>query len=52
VIFAEKVLRHGLRLPRFVALALVGLGIWVAVSPSSTPGLTEPGPSQSMRMGP
>jgi predicted metal-binding membrane protein len=52
VIFAEKVLQHGLRLPRFVALALVGLGIWVAVSPSSTPGLTEPDPSPSMRMGP
>ena len=50
VIFAEKVLRHGLRLPRLVALALVGLGIWVAVSPSSAPGLTEPD-SSPMRMG-
>jgi predicted metal-binding membrane protein len=52
VIFAEKVLLRGLRLPRFVALALVGLGIWVAVWPSSTPGLTEPDQSPSMRMGP
>jgi predicted metal-binding membrane protein len=42
VIFAEKVLSHGLRLPRVVALALVALGIWVSVSPSSVPGLTEP----------
>jgi predicted metal-binding membrane protein len=51
VIFAEKVLLHGLRLPRFVALALVALGIWVAVAPSSVPGLTEPDRSPSMRMG-
>jgi predicted metal-binding membrane protein len=52
VIFAEKVLPHGLRLTRFVALALVALGIAVAVSPSSIPGLTEPDRSPSMRMGP
>jgi predicted metal-binding membrane protein len=41
VIFAEKVLPHGLGLTRVVALALLGLAIWVAVSPSSIPGLTS-----------
>jgi predicted metal-binding membrane protein len=42
VIFAQKVLPFGMRLPRAVAAALVALGIWVAVSPSSVPWLTEP----------
>jgi predicted metal-binding membrane protein len=50
VIFAEKVLPHGARLSRVVALALVVLGVWVAVSPGSVPGLTEPDQSPSMRM--
>jgi predicted metal-binding membrane protein len=50
VIFAEKVLPHGLRLSRVVAPALVVLGIWLAVSPSSVPGLTEPQRSPSMQM--
>jgi predicted metal-binding membrane protein len=51
VIFAEKVLPDGLRLSRAVAVALVALGVWVAVSPSSVPGLTEPGGAPSMEMG-
>jgi predicted metal-binding membrane protein len=42
VIFAEKVLPRGRRLPRAVGPVLVALGIWVAVSPSSVPWLTEP----------
>jgi predicted metal-binding membrane protein len=50
VILAEKVLPYGLRLSRVVALALVALGLWVAVSPSSVPGLTEPDRSPSMQM--
>jgi predicted metal-binding membrane protein len=50
VIFAEKVLPHGLRLSRAVAPALVLLGIWIAVSPSSVPGLTEPDRPPSMQM--
>jgi predicted metal-binding membrane protein len=50
VIFAEKVLPHGLRLSRAVAPALVILGIWMAVSPSSVPGLTEPDRPPSMQM--
>ena len=52
VIFAEKVLPHGPRLTRLVAFVLVAFGIWVAVSPSSIPALTEPDRSPSMRMGP
>jgi predicted metal-binding membrane protein len=50
VIFAEKVLPQGLRLTRAVAIALLVLGVWVAVSPSSVPGLTEPERSPSMQM--
>jgi predicted metal-binding membrane protein len=51
-IFAEKVLPHGARLSRVFALALVALGIWVALSPAGVPGLTEPEGSPSMRMEP
>jgi predicted metal-binding membrane protein len=42
VIFAQKVLPHGVLLTRGVAVALVVLGLWVAASPSSVPGLTAP----------
>lgn len=55
LIFAEKVVPHGYRLTRPIALALVGLGIWVAVDPASVPGLTDPGtisPAVPMEMGP
>jgi predicted metal-binding membrane protein len=41
-IFVEKVLSRGVRLSRLVAVALLVLGIWVAASPGSVPGLTEP----------
>jgi predicted metal-binding membrane protein len=50
-IFAEKVLPHGPRFAPVFAAALVALGIWVAVSPGSVPGLTEPRSSPSMEMG-
>jgi predicted metal-binding membrane protein len=40
-IFAEKVLPRGPQLSRLFAVALVLLGIWVAMSPASVPGLTE-----------
>jgi predicted metal-binding membrane protein len=50
-IFAEKVLPRGPQLAFVFAVALVALGIWVAVSPASVPGLTEPGRSPSMEMG-
>ena len=45
LIFAQKVLPFGFRLVRPLALALVAFGIWIAVSPGSVPGLTQPGPS-------
>jgi predicted metal-binding membrane protein len=50
VIFAEKVLPRGPRLTPVFAVALLALGIWVAASPASVPGLTEPGGSPSMEM--
>ena len=50
LIFAEKVLPSGPRLSRVFAVALVVLGVWVAVSPSSVPGLTEPGQAPAMQM--
>jgi hypothetical protein len=50
-IFAEKVLPRGPQLATVFAVALVALGISVAVSPASVPGLTEPGRSPSMEMG-
>jgi predicted metal-binding membrane protein len=51
-IFAEKVLPGGPRLAPVFAVALVALGIWVAMSPGTVPGLTEPGGKMpSMEMG-
>jgi predicted metal-binding membrane protein len=43
VIFAEKVLPLGERLATVFALALVGLGVWIALAPDSVPLLTQPG---------
>jgi predicted metal-binding membrane protein len=51
VIFVEKVLPRGPRFVPALAVAVVTLGVWVAVSPASVPGLTEPGGSPSMEMG-
>jgi predicted metal-binding membrane protein len=51
VIFVEKVVPRGPRLVPVLAVAVVALGVWVAVSPASVPGLTEPGGSRSMEMG-
>ena len=51
VIFAEKVLPQGVRLAPAVAVALVALGIWVAVSPGTVPGLTDPANAPPMLMG-
>ena len=42
LIFAEKVLPHGDRLTRPIAVLLIALGIWVAVAPKAVPGLTQP----------
>jgi predicted metal-binding membrane protein len=50
-VFAEKVLPHGARLATPLAVVLVALGVWVGVSPTSVPALTQPGGgSQSMEM--
>jgi predicted metal-binding membrane protein len=48
IIFAEKVLPYGLRLSRIFALAFIAFGIWIAVAPSSVPGLTDPSKAPSM----
>jgi predicted metal-binding membrane protein len=50
VILAEKALPGGERVSRIVALALIGVGIWVAVAPSSVPGLTQPTSMAPMSM--
>jgi predicted metal-binding membrane protein len=50
VIFVEKVLPSGLRLSRMVGIALVALGLWVAVSPGTVPMLTEPDQAPAMDM--
>jgi predicted metal-binding membrane protein len=50
VIFAEKVIPYGTRLTKVLAVAFVALGIWIALAPSSVPGLTQPGSGPSMGM--
>ncbi|HEX2495325.1 MAG TPA: DUF2182 domain-containing protein [Gaiellaceae bacterium] len=50
VIFIEKVFANGPRLTRVVGIGLIVLGLWVGVSPSTVPMLTEPGQSPSMEM--
>ena len=52
VIFAEKVIPYGTRLTKALALAFVALGIWIALAPSSVPGLTQPASGPSMGMQP
>jgi predicted metal-binding membrane protein len=52
LIFAEKVLPAGEWFARVVAVVLVASGIWIAVSPSTFPGLHLPSDGQpSMHMG-
>jgi len=43
VIFVQKVLPAGDRLAPVFAVAFVALGVWVAVSPGTVPGLNVPG---------
>jgi predicted metal-binding membrane protein len=50
VIFAEKVLPYGERLTRVIGVAFVALGIWIAASPGSVPGLTDPNDDMSPSM--
>jgi predicted metal-binding membrane protein len=49
LIFGEKVLPSGERLLGAIAVALVVLGTWLAATPASVPGLTQPGSAQAMR---
>jgi hypothetical protein len=52
VVFAEKVLPHGVRLSKAFAVAFVGLGLWIAFAPHQVPGLTDPAKAPGMmRMG-
>jgi predicted metal-binding membrane protein len=48
-ILIEKVLPGGEAFTRLLAVCLVALGIWVAVSPASVPGLTQPTTMQMQR---
>jgi len=51
-ILIEKVLPGGPAFARLLVVVLVALGIWVAASPDSVPGLTQPGTLQvPMNMG-
>jgi predicted metal-binding membrane protein len=42
VVLVEKALPGGPRLSRALGVALVALGVWIAVAPASVPNLTEP----------
>ena len=50
VIFLEKLAPWGDRLTRPVAVAFVALGVWMAASPESVPGLTDPDTAPAMHM--
>ncbi len=50
LIFAEKVLPFGRRLPALLAISFVLLGAWVAAAPGSVPGLTQPDETPAMQM--
>jgi len=42
LIFAEKVFRVGPRLPPVFGIILIALGLWIAVAPTTIPGLHAP----------
>jgi len=52
LIFAEKLLPFGARLPYALALCFLALGLFVAASPGSVPGLTQPMSDPTMGMQP
>lgn len=52
LIFAEKILPFGARLQYALAACFLALGVWVATSPASVPGLNEPGTGPAMQMEP
>jgi hypothetical protein len=45
----EKALPGGEAFARVLAVVLIALGRWVASSPASVPGLTQPSPMQMQR---
>jgi predicted metal-binding membrane protein len=51
VILIEKAFPRGETFARLLAVVLVALGIWVAASPGSVPGLTQPGDAPMETMG-
>src|SRR5436309_1976214 len=42
LVFAEKVVPAGDKLSPLVAVALVAVGVWIAIDPGSFPGLVQP----------
>jgi predicted metal-binding membrane protein len=50
LIFVQKVLPGGTRLTRVFAVAFVAAGVWIASSPGSVPGLTQPDSADMNRM--
>jgi len=50
LIFAEKVLPFGTRLPAALAVCFLALGVWVAAAPGSVPDLTQPDEVPAMQM--
>jgi predicted metal-binding membrane protein len=42
LIFAQKILPFGERLPYAFAVAFVAAGVWIAAAPDTLPGLTQP----------
>jgi predicted metal-binding membrane protein len=48
-VFVEKVIPYGDRASRVIAVALVAFGIWIAVSPETVPGLTDPQDASMMQ---
>ena len=52
LIFAQKLLPFGERLPYVFAVGFIALGIWVAAAPGSVPKLTPPGSQLPMQTTP
>ncbi len=50
-ILVEKALPFGERATRWLALALVALGLWIALAPASAPEVSEPGSAMPMHDG-
>jgi predicted metal-binding membrane protein len=51
LVFIQRTLPGGDRITPFLGAILVAFGIWIAVSPASVPGLTQPGSGMGTRGG-